>query len=99
MVIEERLDGTMAIRFGSHQLKYRELLEDAKLEFNAGAADARGAKEKRGSCEEPRSRGIQPTAGRSGRTPAEPYPSGGERGDNGKRSYRPAKNHPWRKGL
>ncbi len=99
VVIEERLDGTMAIRFGSHYLKYRELTEDVKLEFNAGAADARDAKEKRGSCEEPRSRGMQPTAGCSGRTPAEPYPPGGDAGDNGSRTRRPAKNHPWRKSL
>jgi hypothetical protein len=99
VVIEERLDGTMAIRFGSHYLKYREVTADGKLEFSAGAADATAGKKKRGSCEEPRSRGMQPPAGRSGRTPAEPYPSGGGRGDNVKGSYRPAKNHPWRKGL
>jgi transposase len=99
VVIEERLDGTMAIRFGSHYLSYRELTEDGKLEFIAGAADATCVKEKRGSCEEPRSLGIQPTTGCSGRTPAEPYPPGGATGDNVSRSRRPAKNHPWRKSI
>jgi hypothetical protein len=95
VVIEERLDGTMAIRFGSHSLSYRELTEDGKLEFIAGAADAMCVKEKRGSCEELRSLGIQPTAGCSGRTPAEPYPPGGATGDNVSRLKRPAKNHAY----
>jgi hypothetical protein len=35
----------------------------------------------------------------SGRTPAEPYPRDGAGGDSVKRAFRPAKNHPWRKGL
>jgi hypothetical protein len=99
VVIEERLDGSLKIRFGNRYLEYRELTADGKLEFSASAADATAGKEKRGSCEEPRSRGMQPTAGRSGRTPAEPYPPGGAEVDNVKRPYRPAKNHPWRKGL
>jgi hypothetical protein len=99
VVIEERLDGTMVIRFGSRNLTYRELTKDGKLEFSAGAADARGVKQKRGSCEEPRSHGIQPTGGCSGRTPAEPYPPAGAAGDNGSRTRRPGKNHPWRKPI
>jgi hypothetical protein len=99
VVIEERLDGSLKIRFGNRYLEYRELTADGELEFSASAADATPAKKKRGSCEEPRSRGIPPTAGRSGRTPAEPYPPGGAKADNRKESYRPGPNHPWRKGL
>jgi DNA-binding CsgD family transcriptional regulator len=108
VVIEQRLDGTMAIRFGKHYLEYRELTDSHSVggsapkppEFTAKPADARVGKPERGrSLEKPRPAGMQPTVGRSGRTPAEPYPPDGESGDNVKRSYRPAPNHPWRKGL
>ena len=107
VVIEERLDGSLVIRLGKRHLPYRELTEKDALggsapkppEFSAWAADARDRKKKRDSSEEPRFPGMQPTAGRSGRTPAEPYPSDGGPGDNLKRSYRPGPNHPWRKGL
>jgi hypothetical protein len=106
VVIEERLDGSMAIRFGKHYLKYQELIEGQTLggsapkppEFSASAADASVGKRERGrSCEKPRSAGMQPTVGRSGRTPAEPYPPDGTTGHTPKSAKRPAQNHPWRK--
>jgi hypothetical protein len=107
VVIEERLDGSLVIRFGKRHLPYRELTERDTLggsapkppEFIARAADASVKRTERGPVKEPRPAGIQPTAGRSGRTPAEPYPSDGKKRDNVKGSYRPAANHPWRKGL
>ena len=43
--------------------------------------------------------GVQPTGGRSGRTPAEPYPPDGAAEDSGEKPYRPAEDHPWRKGF
>jgi transposase len=94
VVLEERLDGSLAIRFGGHYLKYREVAR----EFIALAADASEAVE-----EDPTPTkgagptGVQPTVGRSGRTPAEPYPPDGETKDTGKRRKRPAEDHPWRK--
>lgn len=105
VVIEQRLDGVMSIRFRGHTLKYVEVPAGASLggsapkppEFIASAADASEANEKRGSKKEPRSPGIQPTSGRSGRTPAEPYPPDGESGNTSTGPRRPAKNHPWRK--
>jgi hypothetical protein len=107
VVIEERRNGTMALRFRGHYLKYREIGVDEKgeaaagseLEFNAFTADARATKRDRDPLTKSRSPGIQPTAGRSGRTPAEPYPPDGEAGDNPKPSRRPAENHPWRKKM
>lgn len=108
VVIEERLDGTMAIRFGKQSLKYRELTDRHSLggsapkppEFNAKAADARVGKRERGrSLEKPRSPGIPPTVGRSGRTPAEPYPPDGKSANSSKQPNRPDKNHPWRKSF
>jgi transposase-like protein len=94
VVIEERLDGSMAIRFGVHYLKYRE----AANEFIAGTADASaGAKKGPAPKEGAGPTGVQPSAGRSGRTPAEPYPPDGgtKNSESGKR--RPAEDHPWRK--
>jgi hypothetical protein len=106
VVIEQRLDGTMAIRFGKHYLKYRELTAVGRSggsapvppEFTASAADASVGKRERGrSSEKPRSAGIPPSVGRSGRTPAEPYPPDGTSANSSKQRTRPDKNHPWRK--
>ena len=105
VVIEERLDGTMRIRFRGHDLNYREITAGDELEFSALAADAsvdsragsQNNKQDRAPVKETRSPGIQPTTGRSGRTPAEPYPPDGGTGDTASRPHRPAINHPWRK--
>jgi len=106
VIIEQRLDGTMAIRFGSRYLKYEEVSAACcpggstprPPEFNASTADAREEKQKgRASSEETRPAGVQPVGGRSGRTPAEPYPPDDAAEDTAKEKYRPAENHPWRK--
>jgi hypothetical protein len=104
VVLEQRLDGTLAIRFGSHYLNYEplrvEALGDAAPkppEFNASPTSAREE-----TTHEPEglpsgSSGTSSTNGHSGRTPAEPYPSTGQPADTPKEKYRPAQNHPWRK--
>jgi Helix-turn-helix domain len=105
VMIEERLDGSMAIRFGKHYLKYRELTAadssggsaPVPPEFGASTADASEKNTVRGTAKAPRTAGMQPTAGRSGRTPAEPYPPDGATVDSRKPAKRPAQNHPWRK--
>jgi Helix-turn-helix domain len=106
VVLEVRLDGELAIRFGSRYLKYQEVplgcspggSAPRPPEFSALAADARGeGEEGRGSVEEPAASGVPPTGGRSGRTPAEPYPPDGAEEDTAKARGRPAKDHPWRK--
>jgi hypothetical protein len=107
VIIEERLDGSLVIRFGKRYLKYREFTERGTLggaapkppEFNASAADASVVSTGRRPVKELRPAGIQPTAGCSGRTPAEPYPPDGGKSDSLKQKYRPAPDHPWRKGL
>jgi transposase len=107
VIIEQRRDGTMAIRFGSRYLKYEEVATGCRPggsaprppEFSALAADASVAGEQAGPApdEGARPAGVQPTAGRSGRTPAEPYPPDGAAKDSSKGRRRPAEDHPWRK--
>jgi len=116
VIIEQRLDGAWAIRFGTHYLRFREIPLQAK-DF-ARAAPLGGSapqtprslallrptpvgqtpvgKDKDRAADTARSSGVQPTARRSGRTPAEPYPPNGKAKTNHKQKYRPAKNHPWR---
>jgi hypothetical protein len=105
VVIELRLDGSMAIRFGSNYLKYQEVpagpcpggSAPRPPEFSACAADASGAEEGPTPPKEAGPAGVQPAGGRSGRTPAEPYPPDGEAKDTQKKPRRPAEDHPWRK--
>ena len=110
VVIEDRLDGSRVIRFGTHVLNYREVAAARTLggsapkppEFIALTADASAdedgaTKTGRDPQEEPRPSGMQPTGGRSGRTPAEPYPPDGDANDTERPKPRPAKSHPWRK--
>jgi Winged helix-turn helix len=105
VVIEQRRDGRLAVRFRGQYLKYREVEAGRGAggsaprppEFSALAADASGGEESPAPGEGAGPTGVQPTAGRSGRTPAEPYPPGGETEDSPKGSRRPAEDHPWRK--
>jgi hypothetical protein len=107
VVIELRLDGSMAVRLGGHYLKYRESpagpgpggpCRPDPPEFSALAADARaGGEQGRAPAEGAAAPGVQPAGGRSGRTPAEPYPPAGGADDTRKGPRRPAEDHPWRK--
>lgn len=93
VVIEQRLDGSMHIRFRERYLKYTEVMAGSPGEFNALAADARG-EEEGPTPEGVGPPAIQPTGGRSGCTPADPYPPDGETKGSGKDKRRPAENHP-----
>jgi hypothetical protein len=105
VVIEQRLDGSLAIRFRDKYLTYRKVPQAGCTggsaprppEFNASAADARRKNKGQASAKEARPSGVQPIGGRSGRTPAEPYPPDDAAEDTAKKKYRPAENHPWRK--
>ena len=106
VVIELRLDGTMAIRLGEHYLKYQEVAAGAESP-GAPPPDPRrlaperptpaGEKTDQAPGEGARPAGVQPAGGRSGRTAAEPYPPDGAGQDSGQRQRRPAEDHPWRK--
>src|SRR5262249_23400865 len=81
VVVEVRLDGPLAIRVGGKYLKHRAVEAGQgpggprppdPPEFIALAADARGGGEPDpAAAEGAGSAGVQPTGGRSGRTPAE----------------------------
>jgi transposase len=106
VVLELRLDGTLAIRFGARYLKYEEVVAREEA-LGAPPPDPRslppprptpvGKKSGRAPAEEARPAGVQPAGGRSGRTPAEPYPPAGAAEDTKKGPYRPPANHPWRR--
>jgi Helix-turn-helix domain len=106
VVVELRLDGTMAIRFRDKYLKYEEIPAGPRPggsaprppEFSALAADASGgAEEGRAPGRGAAAPGVQPAGGRSGRTPAEPYPPAGGAEDTRAGKRRPAEDHPWRR--
>jgi transposase len=109
VVMEVRLDGSMAIRFGKHYLKFHEIAaRSAALGGSApqtprslalGGPTPESAKEGSTDSTEAEPSGVQPTGGRSGRTSAEPYPPDGEGDDTKKDPYRPAADHPWRRGC
>jgi hypothetical protein len=109
VVIEVRLDGSMAVRFGEHYLKYREIVpRSAVLGGSApqtprslahGGPTPAGKEKGPTSTKEAEPSGVQPTGGRSGRTSAEPYPPDGEAEDTKKGPHRPAADHPWRRGF
>jgi hypothetical protein len=109
VVIETRLDGGMAIRFGGHYLKYHEIAaRPAPLGGSAPPTPRSlahegptpgGEKEGPTSAKEAGPSGVQPTGGRSGRTSAEPCPPDGAAEDTKKGPRRPAADHPWRRGF
>ena len=87
VVIELRLDGSMAIRFGDRYLTYHEVTERGEALGGAAPQTLRSLPLSRPTPEEEepgrppgkegRPAGVQPAAGRSGRTSAEPYPPDG----------------------
>ena len=108
VVIEIRLDNSMAIRFGEHYLKYHEIaLRGEALGGSApqtprsltpsGPTPEGREKEDSVSSSKSESSGVPPADGRSGRTSAEPYPPDGEEANTKKGPRRPAANHPWRR--
>jgi hypothetical protein len=110
VILEQRRDGSLAIRFGPRYLRFREIpareaARTGKAVLGALPPDPRslalsrltpGGKSKDRAARTTRSSGVPPTARRSGRTPAEPYPPNGAAKSSRKKPRRPAKNHPWR---
>ena len=103
VIIEQRLDGSMHVRFQKHYLTFQ-IVAAAAQKLGALPPDPRSlspsqspAANKRGCATD----ATQPSAGpltakRSGRTPAEPYPLDGTNTVSINTPYRPPPSHPWR---
>ena len=103
VTVEQRTDGSLHVRFKKHYLKY-EILPWAKASgalppdprsLSHAGITAEPAKQKGHAEAQPSA--VYPAAGRSGRTPAEPYPPNGRKKPSKKGRYRPPPEHPWRK--
>jgi transposase len=97
VIMEQRLDGTLAIRFGQRYLEYKDLgaLPPNPRSLSHGQHPA--ALEEDRAPSEARSSAVTLADDCSGRTPAEPYPSVGAHQATPTTRYRPPTHHPWRK--
>jgi DNA-binding Lrp family transcriptional regulator len=112
VVVEQRADGTMKVRFKGRYLEHRRVVEvarkvkeeDGKVlgapppsprSLAPGPIPA-GAGPLKGRADVSTRPAVHRPAGRSGRTPAEPCPSGGGSCGSGNQAWRPAPTHPWR---
>jgi hypothetical protein len=97
VIIEQRLDGTLAIRFGQRYLRYDDLgaLPPNPRSLSPGQHPA--ARQEDRAPLEARSPAVTLVDGCSGRTPAEPYPSVDTNNTTAKAPYRPPADHPWRR--
>ena len=113
VIVEKRLDGSMKVRFKGRYLAYRKIElqglaapDEKELSLSLKPIPAeclqRGKvvteTNDRIASRAARSSAVHRATGRSGRTPAEPYPSGGKSCGRSKQAWRPAQDHPWRNG-
>jgi hypothetical protein len=98
VIVEQRADGSMKVRFKERYLEHQALgaLPPNPRSLAPAPIPAEGkAKDRAASAV--RSSAVHRPAGRSGRTPALPCPPDGGSCGMGKKAYRPAPDHPWRK--
>jgi hypothetical protein len=97
VIVEQRLDGELKIRFKERYLSYKALgalppnPRSLALEPIPAVEKAKGR-----AVASARPPAVHRSTGRSGRTPALPCPPGDDSCDRTKESYRPAPGHPWR---
>jgi hypothetical protein len=104
VLIEQRLDGSMHVRFKKHYLTFQAVATTATQELGALPPDPRSltpwripADNTKGcATEATQPSAVHPTVRRSGRTPALPYPPDGIHTVSPKKPYRPPPSHPWR---
>jgi len=107
VIVEQRLDGTRHIRFKKTYLKYK-LVPVAQNETGAPPPIPRSLSPSRITAahksegrtdRSARPSAVYPALGRSGRTPAEPCPSQGQKHSTRKTPWRPPADHPWRRSF
>jgi len=108
VIVEKRLDGSLHIRFGKRYLKYQPIgpaqpgrslgaLPPDPRSLSHPGTTAEANKPKGCATEAAQPSAVCPAVGRSGRTPAEPYPPNGKKKPTRKKPWRPPAKHPWRK--
>jgi len=106
VTVEKRLNGTLHIRFKATYLKYRTCglangagaLPPHPRSLSLSGTPADGQKKEGRATAAARPSAVRPASGRSGRTPAEPYPPRGKKSVPQPQPYRPPPDHPWRRG-
>ncbi len=97
VVIEQRLDGSLAIRFGDHYLSYTDLGPlPPKLGGSSQPRQPSGSDERQAAAEA-RSSTVPLTSDCSGPTGAEPDPVADTTANTPRAPYRPPTTHPWRR--
>jgi transposase len=97
VILEQRLDGTLAIRFGQRYLAYTDLGALPPNPRSLTQEQHPAVDEEDRASLETRSPAVTLVDGCSGRTPAEPYPSADDNQPTKRENYRPPTNHPWRR--
>jgi transposase len=97
VIMEQRLDGTLAIRFGQRYLDYVDLGAPPPNPRSLPRGQHPAVREEDRAPREARSPAVTLADGCSGRTPAEPYPSIGTGQPTPQAPYRPPTDHPWRR--
>jgi hypothetical protein len=105
VIIERRSNGSLHLRFKDDYLKFKVAArspgalppDPRSLSLSGTPADGRKKKGRADLAARPSA--VRPAKGRSGRTPAEPYPPPGLPHATAKEQYRPGPDHPWRKGF
>jgi len=105
VIVERRSNGSLRLRFKGVYLKFKVAARspgapppDPRSLPHSGTPASGPTKEGR-AAEATRPSAVRPAKGRSGRTPAEPYPPHGLPHPTAKEPYRPGPDHPWRKGF
>ena len=104
VTVEKRLDGTLHIRFKNKYLAYHRIgpadrtgaLPPHPRSLSLVQTPAERKEEGR-AAEATEPSAVRLAVGRSGRTPAEPYPPEGQGTVPAKTPYRPGPDHPWKK--
>jgi transposase len=97
VIIEQRLDGSLAIRFGQRYLEYEDLGAPPPNPRSLSPGQHPAVRQEDRAPLETRSPAVTLADGCSGRTPAEPYPAAGNNQPTPQTPYRPPANHPWRR--
>ena len=107
VIVEERLDGTRHIRFKKTYLKYKpapvaqnETGAPPPIPRSLSPSRIPAAHKSEGRTDRSaRPSAVYPALRRSGRTPAVPYPSQGQKHSTRKTPWRPPADHPWRRSF